>query len=191
MLCSGGLARSAGGASRVRLLALRAEDRQRIEAWLADEEVRAAYAGPPPDLGAIGHTALAWGVWRRAARGRERLIGWVELADLDRPAGRAELRVCLGRKELWGQGYGTEAVRLALERAFRELGLVEVYLRVALDNRRAIRAYRKCGFVAEGLFRAGRHASLGLSDHLLMTVRPPRAGREGPAADLDRLGAPG
>ncbi|MBX6350263.1 MAG: GNAT family N-acetyltransferase [Clostridia bacterium] len=163
---------------------LRAEDLATVRAWLADPDVRAAFTGGLGDLGAAPPASLAWGVWIRAGGGPRRLFGWAELADLDRRAGRAELRICLGRKELWGLGYGTEAVRLVLGRAFRSLGLAEVYLRVTPDNRRAIRAYQKCGFVVEGLLRAGRHAALGLSDHLLMTATPP--GR----LALDRRRAP-
>lgn len=48
-----------------------------------------------------------------------------------------------------GQGYGTEAIRLALAYAFRS-GLRRVSLRVLASNARAIACYRKCGFVEEG-----------------------------------------
>ncbi|MBX6722522.1 MAG: GNAT family N-acetyltransferase [Dactylosporangium sp.] len=102
------------------------------------------------------------------------MIGWVEIDDINRRAGSAELRVCIGDKRLWGRGYGTEAVRLALEAGFQRLKLREVYLRVAVDNERAVRAYRKCGFSVEGILRAGRHAAIGMRDHFLMTLRRPR-----------------
>ena len=49
-------------------------------------------------------------------------------------------------KEYRGQGYGTEALKLALDYAFNELGLALLGLTVFPSNERAIRAYEKVGF---------------------------------------------
>ncbi len=59
----------------------------------------------------------------------------------------AELGVVLGEKDCWGHGYGPEAVHLLLRYAFGPLGLSRVVLHVHRENRRAIRAYEKVGFV--------------------------------------------
>ncbi|MEX2355431.1 MAG: GNAT family protein [Thermaerobacterales bacterium] len=94
--------------------------------------------------------------WRvgLAIEAQSRLIGDLELEDINWRARTAELRICIGRKPSWGKGYGTEAVGLAVDYAFSVLDLDLIYLRVNLSNWRAIRCYQKCGFVTEGLLKA-------------------------------------
>ena len=84
-----------------------------------------------------------------------RLIGTVELRITPR-ARRAEMGIAVQDKSQWNKGYGTEAVRLVLGYAFGELGLNRVELTVDEENARAVRCYRKCGFLREGLQRAYR-----------------------------------
>ncbi|MFC4453188.1 GNAT family N-acetyltransferase [Deinococcus sonorensis] len=82
----------------------------------------------------------------------ERFIGSVELYDL-RPsppvaARFATLGVMIGERELWGHGYGREAVMAVLAWAFvqREPPLSRVRLTTFAHNRRAQRAFLACGF---------------------------------------------
>jgi ribosomal-protein-alanine N-acetyltransferase len=82
-------------------------------------------------------------------------IGDLGLVDIH-PHGRAELAVTIGDKEYWGHGYGTDAIRAALQYAFDHLGCRRVYLITDEDNLRAHRCFEKCGFVREGLLRAHR-----------------------------------
>ncbi len=79
-------------------------------------------------------------------------IGLISLWDRTIPHKGAELSVWIGAAHRNG-GNGTEALRLALRYAFRDLGLHKVYLRVLEYNARAIRAYEKCGFRIEGRLR--------------------------------------
>jgi RimJ/RimL family protein N-acetyltransferase len=58
-----------------------------------------------------------------------------------------------GDRQNWGKGYGTEAMRLALNFAFNELNLHRVQLSVFDYNERAIALYEKMGFVREGVYR--------------------------------------
>lgn len=122
--------------------------------WDRDRDIRAALGGPRFTkvnplawLNRFRHgRAFAFAV--TAADGR--LIGDLQLQDINWHRREAELRICLGDKGLWGQGLGVEAVTLALQVAFRRLRLRQVYLRVYASNRRAIRCYEKCGFRAVG-----------------------------------------
>jgi RimJ/RimL family protein N-acetyltransferase len=66
---------------------------------------------------------------------------------------RASLAVGIEDKSQLGIGLGTEAIALVLEYAFRVLKLHRLSVRVIEYNARAIRAYRKCGFVVEGTER--------------------------------------
>lgn len=76
-------------------------------------------------------------------------LGTLELYDLTPE--EATLGILIGRKDRWGQGYGTEAVRAALAYAFGPLGLRRVKLRTFAHNLRARRAFEKAGFRQVGL----------------------------------------
>ena len=81
------------------------------------------------------------------------LLGYVELDGIMWSNGNAWLGLGLGDRDNWGKGYGTEAIRLALNFAFNELNLHRIQLSVFSYNERALALYEKLGFVREGLFR--------------------------------------
>lgn len=56
-----------------------------------------------------------------------------------------ETQIVIGEKEYWGKKYGSEAIRLLIQKAKR-LKISKIYLEVRPNNIRAIRAYEKCGF---------------------------------------------
>jgi len=80
-------------------------------------------------------------------------IGSVYLRDINREAGKAEYGVFIGEDDAVGRGFGTEAAKLALTYAFRDLNLHKVYLRVIADNSVARKSYEKVGFKEEGIFK--------------------------------------
>lgn len=84
------------------------------------------------------------------------LIGHIELDHIAWRSGDAELRIRIGEKRYWDQGYGTDAVRALVCHAFSALRLRRVYLRVLTLNKRAIRCYEKVGFRKEGRVRRPR-----------------------------------
>lgn len=71
-------------------------------------------------------------------------LGTLEFYNLENK--QADLGIILGRKDRWGQGYGREAVRAALEYVFGRLGLEKVYLTTFAHNERARRAFEAAGF---------------------------------------------
>lgn len=83
----------------------------------------------------------------------DRLIGDVGLDGIKWAHGESFVGIGLGERELWGQGYGTDAMRLILRFAFQELNLRRVSLNVFEYNPRAIRSYEKTGFRPEGRVR--------------------------------------
>ena len=94
-------------------------------------------------------------------------IGTIGLFELDLATGSAGMGIVIGEKQLWGQGYGTDAHNALLDFAFGSLRLERVWLEVNDDNFRAKRSYEKCGFKFEGterhaMFRAGKHHDLDL-----------------------------
>ena len=83
----------------------------------------------------------------------DELIGWVELDGIDWMHGNSALGIAIGNRSFWGLGYGTEAMRLALQFAFDELNLHRIFLTVFSYNERAIWVYEKLGFQLEGRYR--------------------------------------
>lgn len=104
-----------------------------------------------------------------------RLVGDLELEQINWKARTAELRISIGDKTQWGKGLGSDAVMAALKFAADQLRLRSVYLRVAVQNLRAIRCYTKCGFRKRHVLRFcnGRK---GVQDLLLMEVTLPQSG---------------
>lgn len=82
-----------------------------------------------------------------------RLIGFTTFSSLDGDNGSVMFHITIGERDAWGRGMGTEATELMLQHAFERLGLHRVGLTVFSYNVRAIRAYEKAGFVAEGRLR--------------------------------------
>lgn len=82
-----------------------------------------------------------------------RSIGTTGLWSAHSPHRNAWVSIGIGERDLWGKGYGTEAMNLTLGIAFLELNLHRVNLNTFSYNPRAIRSYEKIGFVHEGVAR--------------------------------------
>lgn len=80
-------------------------------------------------------------------------IGLIGLDGIQWVHGDAWVGIGLGEREYWGEGYGTDAMRILLRYAFEELNLHRLSLSVFEYNSRAIRSYEKAGFVIEGRAR--------------------------------------
>lgn len=93
------------------------------------------------------HDRADWAIVRRAD---DQVLGEVVLNELDEHNESVSFRISLVGPAVFGQGYGTEATRLALDYAFDVAGLHRVHLEVYDINPRARRVYEKCGFVLEG-----------------------------------------
>lgn len=80
-------------------------------------------------------------------------IGTCQLLNINFQNQSAELQIRIGEMEHLGSGFGTEAIKVLLQFAFDDLNLHRVYLHVFETNKRAIKAYEKCGFEKEGLLK--------------------------------------
>lgn len=83
----------------------------------------------------------------------QRLIGEIGLGGICWNHGDTFVGIGIGERELWGKGYGTDAMRVILRFAFTELNLHRVSLDVFAYNPRAIKSYEKVGFKHEGRHR--------------------------------------
>jgi UDP-4-amino-4,6-dideoxy-N-acetyl-beta-L-altrosamine N-acetyltransferase len=101
----------------------------------------------------------------RVNNSEHELVMMIVRIDVDMPIGttgfhqinfknrNAMFGISIGDKEVWGQGFGTEAMFLMLQYAFDTLNLHRVGLQVFEYNERAIRVYEKLGFRQEGVLR--------------------------------------
>jgi RimJ/RimL family protein N-acetyltransferase len=80
----------------------------------------------------------------------DRAIGFIELDGIDWRIGNGWIGIGIGERQHWGKGYGTDAFRILIRYAFRELNLRRLTLTVFEYNPRAIRSYEKLGFQVEG-----------------------------------------
>jgi RimJ/RimL family protein N-acetyltransferase len=98
------------------------------------------------------------------------LIGQIRLDHIDLRDRRANLAIGIEDSTQLGKGFGTEAIDLVLGWAFNALKLHRVSVRVVDYNLRAIRAYQKCGFVAEGREREAAFVDGIWHDDVMMAI---------------------
>jgi RimJ/RimL family protein N-acetyltransferase len=79
----------------------------------------------------------------------DELIGMVSCYNIDRRRGSGELGIYLGERELWGKGFGTDAMTAFLGHLFHDLGFKWLYLHTYESNQRAQRSYLRAGFQME------------------------------------------
>jgi RimJ/RimL family protein N-acetyltransferase len=102
----------------------------------------------------------------------DRPIGTIGLFGLDPYNGKAGLGITIGEKQLWGQGYGSDALNALVDFGFGALRLERIWLEVYDFNTRGRRSYEKCGFILEGTerhaaYREGRYVDV----HLMSILR--------------------
>lgn len=99
-----------------------------------------------------------------------RPIGNLGIEDISWRYKRATIGIMIGEKELWGKGYGTDAIMTLLRYCFEELGIRRVELITDSENLRAQRAYQKCGFKVEGVMRQYRCKDGRAVDDVIMSI---------------------
>lgn len=71
------------------------------------------------------------------------------------------------------RGFGTEAMRLAIDHVFEALPIHRLSLEVFSFNRRAIAVYRNLGFTQEGVLRDALHWGGEFHDTIVMSILRP------------------
>jgi RimJ/RimL family protein N-acetyltransferase len=164
----------------VRLTPLRQRDAEAMFGWInAREDV--LFNAPYRPVGEGAH--LAWFESRQHDRDGvifairplqdDRLVGYCQLVNVQWVHRSAELRIRLGTEADRGRGFGTDAVRLLVEFAFRDLNLRRVFVHVFADNTRAARVYEKVGFVREGVLREAVYIDARYVDIVVMGILRP------------------
>jgi diamine N-acetyltransferase len=97
-------------------------------------------------------------------------IGTIGLFHIDLLNGNAGIGIGIGEKQMWGQGYGTDAMNALLDFGFGQLRLERMWLEVYDFNARARRSYEKSGFVLEGTERRAIYMRGQFHDVHLMSI---------------------
>lgn len=105
-----------------------------------------------------------------AHKDTEEYIGQLDLIKIDWVNRKALIGIVIGNKEYQSNGYGAEAIGLLQDFAFNKLNLHKLELEVRAFNERAIKCYKKCGFVEEGRIRENFYADGKYTDTLYMGV---------------------
>jgi len=116
------------------------------------------------------------------------IIGYVQITGINGVHRSAELGIRIGAERDRGQGYGKEALALAVEFCWNHLNLNRVQLVVFKHNHRAIGAYKAIGFKKEGLLRKAAFIGGAWVDLVLMAaLRPAQTRRRKLAAPANFL----
>lgn len=162
----------------VNLRALDAGDGEMIARWSNAPDVRASLgrryprsamyqeASHAPYVGSPGYAAVQFIIETKDGTP----IGDIGLFGGATEDRHASVGIMIGEKDYWSQGYGSDALRTLLRFAFAEMNMHRVALEAHADNARGRAAYRKCGFVEEGVLRDASHRRGAWKDHLVMSV---------------------
>ncbi|WP_181149785.1 GNAT family N-acetyltransferase [Arthrobacter sp. MYb227] len=96
-------------------------------------------------------------------------IGHVTLYGASMPERAATLAIILAPEET-GKGYGTDAVKTAIDYGFLQMGLNRIELRVWAFNQRAHKAYSNAGFTEEGRLREVLYFNGTHHDAIVMSI---------------------
>jgi RimJ/RimL family protein N-acetyltransferase len=103
------------------------------------------------------------------------IIGFAQITGINSVHRSAELGIRNGEEKNRGQGYGKEALRLALDFCWNHLNLNRVQLVVFKHNSRAIGSYSAVGFRREGRLKKAAFVGGEWVDLIVMAaLRPAR-----------------
>ena len=164
---------------RVRLRKVEKQDLPLLHKWANDRDVVAWARFSPEQMSSLAALEKAYEKelhdeetertsYMIEETATSRAIGWCVVRTWDRKHVSANVGISLGEKDLWGKGYGTEAMSLLLEIVFDHQGWHHAELWTLAENDRAIKSFEKCGFRRVGVEREVAYFSGGYHDVVLM-----------------------
>jgi len=98
------------------------------------------------------------------------LLGNISLMNINEINRTAELGIFIGDENFLSRGYGSESIMLLLDYAFKYVNLNNIMLKVYDFNKRAIKAYEKCGFKTFGVWKNCHYFNGEYSDEIFMNI---------------------
>jgi [ribosomal protein S5]-alanine N-acetyltransferase len=97
-------------------------------------------------------------------------IGNIKLGPIDPYHQHAAIGLLIGERDLWGNGYATEAIAAVTAHAFSEMGLQKLYAGCYASNVGSARAFLKAGWIEEGRNRAHWRSDGGREDNVQLGI---------------------
>jgi RimJ/RimL family protein N-acetyltransferase len=168
------------GAS-VKLRPVHADDLSRMRRWFDNPETMWFWAIPRPFVTSVQFESDLDSRFARFDQagyftilGPDDIpIGRIDFDDLDPINRSASIGILIGDPAARGKGYGPDAIIALLRYLFLDRNLHRVELTVLTWNERAVRAYRRIGFVDEGVHRDHRFAQGVYHDERQMSMLRP------------------
>ncbi|MDD2655138.1 MAG: GNAT family protein [Candidatus ainarchaeum sp.] len=95
-------------------------------------------------------------------------IGNIKVGPVNGHHKFAEVGIMIGERGVWGKGYGSEAITLATDYAFKKLGVHKMVAGLYDNNVASLRAFEKAGYAREGLLKRKFLCGGKYVDHVLM-----------------------
>ncbi len=80
-----------------------------------------------------------------------RHVGNIKLGPVHPVHSVGDVSLLIGERDVWGRGYAAEAIRRIVRHAFEDLGVFKLSASLYCENVGSERAFRKAGFLREGL----------------------------------------
>jgi RimJ/RimL family protein N-acetyltransferase len=106
-------------------------------------------------------------------QGDLRLLGHVHISNIQPAIRSADIGLGIGLASERGQGYGGEALSMAVQYCWSELNLQRLALTVLSHNPRAQRLYERLGFQVEGRLRRATFVAGQFHDIVIMSLLRP------------------
>lgn len=161
----------------IKLKSVSTEDLPVLFEWINDREL-ALFSAPYKPVSFKEHAEwfddlqtcndkVIFGIYRKESN---KIIGTCQLMNINNIHRTAELKIRIGDREYRGKGFGKDAVYLLLKFAFMDLNLNRICLHTFSNNNRAIRLYKKIGFVQEGVLRQSAYIDGSYLDIVAMGI---------------------
>lgn len=152
------------------------EDISFFTKWINDPEIRNCVSNRFPvtrqdeekwfdNLAKRGDSAAFFSIFVN-----EKLIGSIEIRNIQWIHGTATTGTLIGEKEYRGKGYGSKAKMLLLYYAFNTLGLRKISSEVIAFNERSRRYAVRCGYKEEGRLKDQDFNDGKYHDRILMSI---------------------
>ena len=97
-------------------------------------------------------------------------VGQTALFRIDWIGRMATFYLAIAEKEKWSKGFGKETTQLMIDYGFETLNLNRIQLHVSIENRHAVKLYKKVGFSIEGTLRQAMFHHNRYDDFYLMAL---------------------
>jgi len=100
-------------------------------------------------------------------------IGNIKIGPINKNHNFADIGYIIGEQSAWGCGFSTEAVKMVVDYAFKDLGLNKCTAGVYESNKASRKVLEKSGFTQEGVFKRHLKVDKGWENHIAYGILNP------------------